>query len=184
MSIYKKLFLLLVIVVCVYLFLSYGPVSKPWLGASYLNARGDAAFFYHYYIAKTNGTHASLPRSCAGLFSNSTEYFRFVLERYPCECPRDLSSLSSSDNIWCVVLDIDPSDDERTPVFFTGNLEIHRLDEACADLVNQDSRMFSERKILVLRKNETVDFLDPADISAKFNPSGAANLVLRPQGVK
>ena len=158
-----------------------------------LNAIARAAEVYHEIQTTSAGSSSLMPHSRQPIqFSNSTEYFRALIGRgdtsirAECFVPMGLiwwystvAILERDNNLWCIVLDVDATTQEKTPVMFTKNLAIESLDKASADQVDQ-TPLLGSRCVLVIRKDGTSDRIEPSDIAKRLNSDGATNRVLRP----
>lgn len=133
----------------------------------------------------------------SGKFSTSTEYFTSLVtssggnaQGYsifaapgitPCNGTND-AMFKAENNAWCVVADLRDTDPDDTPFLFTRNLRIPGLAafKQGGRAWLSDDPPFGRTGVLVVAKGGAARVLKPEELAKHFNPSGAANRVLRP----
>ncbi len=135
-----------------------------------------------------------LPRTTGkNAFDNSTDYFKNAVSNNYIEASFDYfwayglpkckgmdpSKFTAENNAWCIVADIGDSAHATTPVLFTRNLKINKLDDSLNDALS-DEPPFGKKGVVVIRKDGSSSFILAKDLKEMFNPSKMSNTVLRP----
>lgn len=128
-----------------------------------------------------------------GGFSTSTAYWKWAVTNrivdtdfslfsaYGLETYRGLdpTRFTAAHNAWCITADISSSQRSVTPLLFTRNLDIARLNDPLDNAVTE-TEPFGKGGVLVVRLGGDAAIYDQAQLAEGFNPAGDANAVLKP----
>ena len=135
-----------------------------------------------------------LPRSSgANSFANSTDYWKSLvsngtvdvtfdffsadgLPKYPGQDP---AQFSADQNAWCIAADVSEATRNMTPVLFTRNIEVEKLDDSLDDEPSENAP-FGTHGVATVYRDGSAKMLKRRQLAVSFNPSGANNAVLRP----
>jgi prepilin-type N-terminal cleavage/methylation domain-containing protein len=135
-----------------------------------------------------------LPRTSGKeVFTTSTDYFKdavsnnylevsfdfFCAHGLPKAKGMDPDDFAEENNAWCIVADVGDATHATTPVLFTRNLDISKLDDNLSDALTDDAP-FGKRGVVVVRKDGSASFIAAKDLEKTFNPAEESNPVLRP----
>jgi prepilin-type N-terminal cleavage/methylation domain-containing protein len=135
-----------------------------------------------------------MPQSSGSMkFATSTDYFRWMITNKVLDATFqifgayglppypgiDPSRFASDNNAWCVAVDISDSSPGFTPVMFTRNLNISRLNDPLTSALT-DEAPYGTRGVIVVTKDGSVVIRRANELQDYFNPAGTSNAVLRP----
>jgi prepilin-type N-terminal cleavage/methylation domain-containing protein len=135
-----------------------------------------------------------LPRSSGtGAFASSTEYWKYLVSNgtvdvtfdffsadgLPSYAGQDPTMFSADQNAWCIAADVSEATRNMTPILFTRNVEIEKLDDAINDEPSENPP-FGTRGVAIVYRDGSAKMLKKRQLAVSFNPPGADNTVLRP----
>ncbi|MBN1270287.1 MAG: prepilin-type N-terminal cleavage/methylation domain-containing protein [Kiritimatiellae bacterium] len=148
----------------------------------------------HQSLLAAQADDRVMPQSSGPLvFASSTDYWKWAitnrvidstfalfwahgLTAYP---GLDPARFSEANNAWCIAADVSTSTRSVTPILFTRNLGIQRLNEA-PDAALTDDPPFGKDAVVVIYRDNSAQMLRAADLVEYFNPGAESNRVLRP----